>query len=55
MSTSRPANANGTSDRTAFKVVDVAGRIWRHTNPVELYRFVAARNELLKVIALGRP
>jgi hypothetical protein len=54
MSTSKPTNANESTDRPFLKAVDVAGQVWRHPNPAELYRFVAARDELLKVIATGR-
>jgi hypothetical protein len=33
-----------------LKAVDVAGRVWAHHNPAELYRWVSRRNELLRAI-----
>jgi hypothetical protein len=38
------------SRTTASKVADAAGKMWRHDNPAELYRWVSHRNELLKTI-----
>ena len=34
-------------------VADAAGVLWGHSNPVELYRWVALRNELLETIAVA--
>jgi len=54
MSAPRPANKDTTRDRPANAAIDVAGQIWRHHNPVELYRFIKSRNDLLKAIIAGQ-
>ena len=30
--------------------VDATGQVWGHPNPIELYRFIRARNQLLATI-----
>jgi hypothetical protein len=50
MSISKPAHMNEAKDLPAFKAVDVAGQVWRHSNLAELYRFLKKRNDLLKTI-----
>jgi hypothetical protein len=54
MSTSKPTSAEPTRDRPATKAVDVAGTVWRHPCPAELYRFIKLRNDLLKTIIAGQ-
>ena len=37
------------------RVSDAAGMVWGHPNPVELYRWVSRRNDLLRTIAEAIP
>lgn len=34
---------------------DVAGMLWSHSNPAELYRWISRRNDLLRTIADAAP
>ena len=34
-------------------VADTAGMVWVHSNPAELYRWIALRNNLLSTIAVA--
>ncbi len=36
-------------------VADVAGAVWGHPNPAELYRWISRRNALLETIAVAFP
>ncbi len=36
-------------------VLDVDGRVWAHSNPAELYRWITLRNNLLNTIAVAFP
>jgi hypothetical protein len=54
MSTSRPANTDREQDRPPTAAVDLAGHVWRHPNPVELFRFLISRNDLLRTIGASR-
>jgi hypothetical protein len=55
MSSSKPANIIKMPDRPATKAIDVAGKVWHHPNPAELYRFLESRNDLLKTIFANQP
>jgi hypothetical protein len=54
MSTFKPANTVPAQDRPATTAIDVAGQVWRHHNPAELYRFIRSRNDLLKTISASQ-
>jgi hypothetical protein len=53
MTVPRPANSPA-RDPKFTRAVDIAGQVWRHHNPAELYRFIRSRNELLKAIGASR-
>jgi hypothetical protein len=41
---------------SAWRAVDDFGRVWSYSNPIELYRRVMLRNELLRnIAATSRP
>jgi hypothetical protein len=50
MSVSKPSTVEGPPDRCVLKAVDLRGRVWVHHDPLRLYRFIRARNSLLKTI-----
>jgi hypothetical protein len=50
MSVSKPAAVEVSPDRRAIRAADARGRVWIHHDPVRLYRFIRARNSLLKTI-----
>jgi hypothetical protein len=47
------ANPSGRGGLT--RAVDARGQVWVHPDPLELYRFIRARNRLLAAIAAGSP
>jgi hypothetical protein len=53
MPASSPAGPETRSDIQTFRAIDLGGRVWEHPNPAELYRFLSARNELLRTIGAG--
>jgi hypothetical protein len=50
----RPRQADSRNPVSSTLAIDAAGRLWRHDNPAELYRWVSRRNDLLRTIA-GAP
>ena len=49
----RPATRLRSTPRPAprTRVIDEAGVVWEHANPLHLCRWLAGRNELLRTIA----
>ncbi len=43
----------GPSGAPEVAVADTAGMVWGHSNPAELYRWIALRNNLLSTIAVA--
>jgi hypothetical protein len=39
--------------RTPTRVVDRSGQVWVHPDPLHLHRWIARRNELLRVVAVA--
>jgi hypothetical protein len=53
MSASRPVTVEESRHRDLTRAVDLAGQVWVHPDPIELYRFIRARNLLLEAILTG--
>ena len=47
----RPAGPPPMAMASVIAIADADGVVWAHPNPVELYRWVSRRNELLKTFA----
>jgi hypothetical protein len=53
MSTAKAVRADREIAPPITRAVDAQGRVWRHHDPLALYRFIHARNLLLGTIACG--